>query len=1453
MESPPVTPASSKVSLGATSPNATSSSFGGKKLGSSRSFRQAGGAFSRYTVRQSTGNLRRTASRAFPEIDTSVLRMAELSDGGMLTHLLWKEFYKEDCKKAQRASQEEFFKWFIRRRGRVNPEACPEARHVARERLTRMLQLEVLAFWEMTANPSRSSVDVRMSTVNCAEDGVATPKGPEKPETPSMPSRPPGQALALFQAKAVEARHFFHSRKALHAGLAQLQARRQREQGQPEMFASEGPDTLSEWNGDFWTRYHRDDRKLVKPAPGRSRSKTTSGMQRSVSDSGTPEDSRLPSKRDGQACRLSKIALGGGLLPGNDPLKDSPSASSSWPMDAHSRHKRSSGLAQFSLERRSTSSLPKIAPAMRTIATSLDTSYARKEIPPDPTDPFGGMTQVDIRRRNRKEALHPVIGFSEGFSSPQAPSHDRSLSAADRGISEYIRTCHKKGVIPVSATLTMAMQNRIETRHGTVLTDNDLHALTAMVKQLDRLETVDFRDGCVFSDEVLTHFLQKLFGRPAADSLTELYLSGCRGARHSSCSTIIALMTEPGGLQKLRHLDLNGIALPSNTHRPLSEAIKNHRSLRSLNVANTGLGHGGDKSAIPFIKTILRSPRIEELDLSWNCFGEVAFRALGEAILTSEGNFTSLSVAQCTGSRTTSGEAPVSILLECLSSNRTLRFLDISSNMVDPEAALVLEDAFMLHSGLHTLQMNSNPCGSVGLRSCLRLLSREKAGLRNLICEDCVTIVETDSGGSKLRFDLSNPMGAYVFQLNRTYDRAVLRMVYKTCECFGLSYDSAFRGIEYSEGTYSHPSKDAMGVHVVPSSGTLRMTFSLDEAMVKLFNPPPLKVGAEKAPPPKAASDFLRSLREKVCVRPGSLKVWPLLHLCRKKHGKEEESKRILEALTGDFALESHLLSQIYRMQDSSAEVVANLLPCLVKCSVPKFLTLQPFSSIEEFFKTVGASVVYLRFNPENPTGHYKLNLNRASERAVATAVFLLDRWEAMQVRHAGRPDISMYGDWCNIRNCHYENAHVKSVTEFLLPWSNTLEFDFVTWRRMPPNTKALSEVAYNKMEYALWMTSCSQADKGAVLKRLSDQFWVTSFQLRNIICGFPDLQQRQEVMALFYLRMTDPQNQRVVWARIASMIEWEAMRQKLGMMVMFPFYQPEQICQHLTLSRHEDRLATSIFRYLSLRENPGNVRNPSLVLPDGTVKEFTAGMSPSWENYDEIPQEGYLSFMYECSADDRNLALRTELGKQYNGYSVDATIDKVFWWRSVNEVPEELLNFVYHGMRDFANPNDLFYILKGKGKPGNLSLAEMLEAMQSMGWTYYMENNDRVRDVFRLLDADGGGELSLLEWYVIRCVWRELQLSLIEFCQHLEHHFGGDMEKAWIKMDLNGDARIDKVEWDAAVSAAGYFSQAAGYLFRLIADEEGIITQECWTTKLKVAWDNRDEIREIILKGDQD
>jgi hypothetical protein len=329
--------------------------------------------------------------------------------------------------------------------------------------------------------------------------------------------------------------------------------------------------------------------------------------------------------------------------------------------------------------------------------------------------------------------------------------------------------------------------------------------------------------------------------------------------------------------------------------------------------------------------------------------------------------------------------------------------------------------------------------------------------------------------------------------------------------------------------------------------------------------------------------------------------------------------------------------------------------------------------------------------------------------------------------------------------------------------------------------------------------------------------------------------------------------------------LEWKVLQSRIGIVAMFPFFQPELAQFVLDLRVYEDRCAATMAFSLAFKEGIINIEDKSLVYPSGAVHNFTTGISQSWAQIDELPAAGTFSFTYNCSADDRKMAARRDLARKYGGWNLeDDVIKHVVWWSNLETAPEAVLYFLYYCLKEFREVDAAFTVIDG-GPGGNesVSLIEMKAAVAKWGWGRFKKNPDSVVQVFRFLDPDGGGEISRAEWSIMNQLFKELLLSIMEFMQFLDRFFG-NFEAAWAELDSNGDNNIDEDEWGDAVQSIGFFGPSEvifQYLTNDTAEDkkrrqsimditlaQRVITRSGWK-KLQDIWNDRPNIHRQIKR----
>jgi len=415
---------------------------------------------------------------------------------------------------------------------------------------------------------------------------------------------------------------------------------------------------------------------------------------------------------------------------------------------------------------------------------------------------------------------------------------------------------------------------------------------------------------------------------------------------------------------------------------------------------------------------------------------------------------------------------------------------------------------------------------------------------------------------------------------------------------------------------------------------------------------------------------------------------------------------------------------------------------------------------------------------------------------------------------------------------------------------------DFVTWRRPPPDAQVLDHHHWGQMLVAVSSSWARTVDKAVAVHRISGTIWVTAMQLRELLGLIPDDRSRVEVIITLVLRLADPQNMKVMRACIPDHSDtgvWRRVVRRVGTLALFPYYQPEEFYFDNDLTTYEDRMATAIAVQLAAHERLENVRNPDLINPDGSQGSLEYGISSSWQSYDSVPQGGKIKFQYVCGPEDRRFGLRKELAMKYGGWR--AKVDgprHVMWWKSLADVPEPLLTFLYNCMEHFRDARQVFGVCNVSFS-GRVSRQELETMIAHSNWSDFQRDPNLAKQVFRALDPDNSGDVSLAEWAALQYLWNELELSILEFLKFVDRNFGGSFDMAWDEIEGGADA-LDLRAWQEGVQEIGYWGHCIP-IFYFAAVEIGrdtVMTRASWD-KLHDMWYQREELLEKITRFEQD
>lgn len=1021
----------------------------------------------------------------------------------------------------------------------------------------------------------------------------------------------------------------------------------------------------------------------------------------------------------------------------------------------------------------------------------------------------------------RKTAQLPPIVAAQQFTRPWQDEKGKRTRKCDSPADDYLEACEQAWVVPVLMPFVTGHSAKLQAAYKS-LGDADLLAVVGSMKKMTNIVEVDLTGNGLLTEKSVVPLLSKLFGKPASSTLNRLSLNRClrqasRPGVQLTVDTMIQLLSQSDGVAQLRHLDMTGISLGIRSQFQMCQAIHQHPSLMSVCLADVGLNGSTAKQCIG---ELLQSPVLQYLDLGWNCFDKHIFRLLGDLIVEAR-TLVSLRVPNCTPSFKMGGDNPIQHLLEPLARDRSLTYLDISMNRIDFRGSLVLEDVFDTHRKLEELDISQNPLGVLGMRSVLRLLSVGTSGLMRFKCSDCATSIEDSPGAQNVQmFRMSNPGGRYVLDLSRPYHRTLLRMLYKTCVWLKLAPEIAFSDIVFSKDKYKHPSKDNAGLWDVRREGRLTFNFSIDHAM----NANLQDVGD---------NDFTLFLQRHLAfmkLTPSFKKIIPLLAQWSSIQGHSQDELVMLDALSQDFELTYPEIRQLCTNRMMVSAILLRFIPGLIGNCGQLYLTMQLLPGMYDHLQLLKQQSSLFGFNTENPTGRYRLELSNPPDYECAERLLLLDRWEAIISRRRNRFDISQRGNKSCLRNEKHNDVSLfefESLAQWDMPSFGFLEFDYASNRRLPTDAEPLQDECLTGILVELQRAKVHPMQQVKALRSMSDRVCFTSLQMRELLGIFREEEVRANVFVMFFLRVTDPYNEKAFRVRFESRAALDELRHRLGYVILFPFMQPEQTRFELDFSKHDHRIAGNMLLQLMAKERWENLKEPTFIRADGTVDALPLGVPKAWLSLSLMPESGVFKGMYICAPEDMKFQQRQMLLESYGFWKAPASPEDVLWWAVLTETPQDVLEYMEFLVGHYDDIWEPFTIIDGVDGNGQISLREFEAGIKKMKCKKFDGPNEtaRINAVFRYLDPSGEGQVSKDEWSILGKLFKEIKLSVKEFVQFCQRTFGQRLEDAWKAFDTDGGGEIDEEEWAKALSDCGYFGPSKPIFSFLDKDDEGTVS----------------------------
>jgi len=517
------------------------------------------------------------------------------------------------------------------------------------------------------------------------------------------------------------------------------------------------------------------------------------------------------------------------------------------------------------------------------------------------------------------------------------------------------------------------------------------------------------------------------------------------------------------------------------------------------------------------------------------------------------------------------------------------------------------------------------------------------------------------------------------------------------------------------------------------------------------------------------------------------------------------------------------------------------LLPVIEGGVFSRYLAIRLTHSPDDYIKNNKNVRIFINFNGDNPTGHYKLDLGCSMGFAVAGNLLLLDSWENMINAQLKRKDSSQNSNRSLFRNVRFQDGPlpVNSVAEWNMPECDTFECDYVSSVR--PLLSHIDDVVDRTTLSSILLTLQHSGSPGRdqldCLRRVSHMIFITAMQLRQLLGVYKDAGFRADLFICFFMRVVDMHNEKLFRIRFEDPKELHAIQRRLGFVTYFPCIQPENAEFELDFTIKDERLAMHTILTLwskeGMRKQTQNIVDFSYIHANGRKDPLPSGVPRSWATLKSIPSEGVFRCRYVCAPEDRSFTFRRALLETL-GYWEMPVMDEsdVMWRMGLHEAPEDALGFVEFLLSHGKDVCTVYREIDGFGGNGVITLRELEDGYKKMvGKKPSSSLNDwqkrSVKAVFRFLDKSGEGEVSFIEWCVLLNLYDEIKSCISEFVQYCELMYGPDLKDIWDNLDADGSGEIDQEEWDDAVQGIGFFGPSRPIFNFLDKDHGGSISLE--------------------------
>lgn len=735
----------------------------------------------------------------------------------------------------------------------------------------------------------------------------------------------------------------------------------------------------------------------------------------------------------------------------------------------------------------------------------------------------------------------------------------------------YFRNCTKLSTLPSRLKFLSSLNDSGSGNAEVVATDSELtnekviamgRAVASKAKDIC---CIDLSGSRLLTDDPLATFISSL--RPGCTSLRELKLDetklGRRGLHELSQAMVKTF--------RLESLSLAGVHIADDSWPPLCQSVASSSRMQSLDVSNTTLGMWQQYACGHVAAMVSQTRSLKKLCVSQNHFRQVGLDALANA-LTEEMTILETLCLNDNGCgdnnnvlatlKATEGEGnkpsvwhPIVTFCEALRNNRSLTDLELNNSQLNTMAAVCLEDTFLVHPRLRRIDVGRNPFGEFGLRSILRSAIRRQSALEAIV----VAGFRDDVGVPPLLFnygDLTEDYcGEKALPLESPYGRSICRLLLNRIDDFGQMPGDGMQKFKMNNESRKPPfTKNAAGHWQVPSSGKVEFDFVLiQEGDVK-------------------DADELVVVWQNSRRIPVSMMRFVAVVMCWRSLLTEQEHRTFVDAVGKDCLLKA---AQMRLFVEEAAMYMPSLVPRITsrlmlslqsidrqcvnstlkattkkaadevdgnqpRSSVTGSTALVESSNLRAFKKQKGygkggdQSLSYmsslLRFNPQNCSGRYRLDLRDPADYTVAERVLVINNWESLIARARKVVDTSQAGSYHAIRNIKFEGEGTEEfmyTSSWMLPGDGFsgeghLQIDYVSMVRVhPARDTALSEEQFDILIGLLRQenTDCLEVSVFLAIKLVSHKLVLLAEQLGKMLRCLLQMERRIECYHFLFPR----------------------------------------------------------------------------------------------------------------------------------------------------------------------------------------------------------------------------------------------------------------------------------------------------------------------------------------------